>query len=314
MDIDKNAWSRRFAARGWPDAGPLAAGMEGTVFGLDRETIGKVWERRGVAELAGVGAFYEDLAAAELEFATPRFLEVWEEDGVAVTIEPRLPGVPLDEVLPLDRPIRPEAIDCMLDVLAGLRAAGAVAGGRVLPVLEEPEAMWAGARSWSDAFGKLLERRLAVSGELLAATVPNFERAAARLLELTAALEVEEPTALHGDLIPANVLVDGDLRPVAVLDFGFFTTLGDPLFDLAVTASVYDMYGPRARETEAAFDAAASARGLVPPERLALYRAAYAVATATVYDRAGEDGHFRWCARMLGRPEVAALLGTGDAG
>lgn len=310
MESHSDEWLRRFAARGWPAARLLAAGMEGTVYELDGELIGKVWSRRKRSELIEVGTFYEQLASAGFELATPRFLEIWEDAGVTVTVEPRLPGVRLDQVRPLDRLLDPGAVECMLDVLAGLRASGVVSGARALSVLEESQAMWSGVHSWPAALAGLLERRLALSADLLCARVPGFERRADRLVGLVVEMEVEETTVLHGDLIPANVLVDGSLRPVAVIDFGFLTTVGDPLFDLAVTASIYDMYGPGAVESEAAIDAAAARRWQMPTERLAIYRAAYAVATATIYDAGGKDGHFRWCAETLRRPEIELLLGS----
>lgn len=298
-----------FAARGYPAAEPLADGMEGEVYVLDVGHVAKVWKRRSGDELVSVQAFYEELAAAGLGFATPRFLEIWEHEGAPITLEPRLPGAPLDSVHPVEQPPPPEAVAAMLDVLDGLRAAGALAAAKALPVLEEAQPMWEGAGSWPAALDLLLERRLARFGDQLGARIPGFEAASVRLRELISGLEVGEPAVVHGDLIPANVLVDEALRPQAVLDFGFFTTLGDPLFDLAVTASVYDMYGPGAAAAEARIDAAAAARWELPAERLALYRAAYAVATANVYDPDGEDGHFRWCVEMLRREDVAALLG-----
>jgi aminoglycoside phosphotransferase (APT) family kinase protein len=288
-------WPRRFAARGWAGARPLASGMDGTVYALDERLVAKVWRRRERAGLLEAQAFYEWLAGAGLEFATPRIVEVWEEEGMAVTVEERLPGVPLDEVRPADGPLDPVAVECMLDVLAGLRAAGAPPG----------------AEPWSRALTALVERGLAGSGELLRARVPGFDRAVTRLLDLVAGLEPDgEMAVLHTDLIPANVLVDASLRPLAVLDFGFLATAGDPLFDLAVTAGVYEMYGPSASAVEAAIEEAAARRWELPPERLALYRAAYAVATATLYDPAGEDGHFRWCTDLLRRPEVETVLKT----
>lgn len=45
-----------------------------------------------------------------------------------------------------------------------------------------------------------------------------------------------------------------------MLDFGFMTTIGDPAFDAAITASIYDMYGPRAAENEAILDEAIADR------------------------------------------------------
>ena len=112
---------------------------------------------------------------------------------------------------------------------------------------------------------------------------------------------------MHGDLIPANVLVGDDDRP-AVLDFGFLTVVGDPAFDAAVTASIFDMYGPRARANEALLDEAIAARFGHDRARLLRYRAAYALLTATCFSASGSDGHAAWCVAVLGRPEVRAAL------
>ncbi len=89
-----------------------------------------------------------------------------------------------------------------------------------------------------------------------------------------------------------------------MIDFGFLTTVGDPAFDAAVTASIFDMYGPDARDAEARLDA----RIGVDPRRAAIHRAAYAVVTATCFSPTGEDGHFDWCVAMLGRDDVLAVL------
>jgi aminoglycoside phosphotransferase (APT) family kinase protein len=109
---------------------------------------------------------------------------------------------------------------------------------------------------------------------------------------------------VHGDLIPANVLLDDAGGPAAVIDFGFLTTVGDPAFDTAVTASIFDMYGPGARDAEARLDARLGG----DPRRASVYRAAYALVTATCFSATGEDGHFDWCVAMLARPDVLAAL------
>ena len=46
----------------------------------------------------------------------------------------------------------------------------------------------------------------------------------------------------------------------------------------------------------------------VDPRRAAVYRAAYAVVTATCFSPTGEDGHFAWCVAMLRRADVQAAL------
>ena len=111
-------------------------------------------------------------------------------------------------------------------------------------------------------------------------------------------------------LDPRERAVGGqDGTPVAVLDFGFFSTVGgDPAFDAAITASIYDMYvarrpagrSPDRRRTDCRFG--------YDPDRLAVYRAAYAVITSNAYDTLGQDGHFRWCVDMLRRDSVTEAL------
>ena len=86
------------------------------------------------------------------------------------------------------------------------------------------------------------------------------------------------------------------------------TTVGDPAFDGAVTASIFDMYGPRAADTEAILDAAIAGRFGYDPRRLAVYRAAYALVTSNCFSASGSDGHFAWCVRMLQRPQVLDAL------
>lgn len=114
---------------------------------------------------------------------------------------------------------------------------------------------------------------------------------------------------MHGDLFGANILVDPTGRPSAVLDFGFMTTAGDPRFDAAVTAGVMNIYGPHAaaitrRLTDELADRLGYARDL-----MVAYRAAYAVATATLFGTDTSDGHFRWCVAQLGDPATAHALG-----
>jgi hypothetical protein len=117
------------------------------------------------------------------------------------------------------------------------------------------------------------------------------------------ALQAATPTLVHGDLIAANVLASRN-HATAVLDFGFLSTAGDPAFDAAIAASCFDMYGPHATEVEQELDRAFTSAFRHDPERLATFRAAYALSTACCFGNDLSDGHFAWCVTMLGRPDV----------
>ena len=144
--------------------------------------------------------------------------------------------------------------------------------------------------------------------EPLSARLPDVGAVAAAVVNRLNGLDAGQRSLVHGDLIPANILVDHASRPQAVLDFGFLSTIGDPAFDAAVTASIYDMYGPRATQNEAILDEAIADRFGYAPEKLAVYRAGYALVTSNCFSPSGSDGHFAWCMRMLERPHVRDAL------
>lgn len=77
-----------------------------------------------------------------------------------------------------------------------------------------------------------------------------------------------------------------------------------------MTASIFDMYGPLARDTERGLDEAIIERFGYSAARMTLYRAAYSMITSNAYDPLGQDGHFRWCVNILLREDVRELLTT----
>lgn len=284
-------WAAAFAPLGLVPVEEIGSGMEGTVLRLEGDLAAKVWHSAGPEELAVRQRFYADVADA-LPLWTTRMLDVVRVGEQWASIEPLLPGTPMTG------PLTDPHADAVADVLAALGAATPTAAMTTLGALpgEPPLEVSAG---FEEALARLVEHR---ASEVLAAEVPDvsFEAVAAAVRALPAA----QPVLVHGDLIPANVLLDEAGRPSAVIDFGFLTTAGDAAFDAAVTASIFDMYGAAGRTTEARLDA----RLDVDPGRAAVHRAAYAVVTATCFSPTGEDGHFRWCVAMLGREDVLAAL------
>ncbi|QWZ09024.1 phosphotransferase [Nocardioides panacis] len=269
----------------------IGSGMEGTVIRLEGDLVAKVWHAAAPDDLAVRQAFYADVADA-LPLRTTRILDVVRVGDRWASIEPLLHGIPLAG------PPTDLAADAVADVLAALGAATPTPAMTTLGALPgEPPLDVSGG--FEDGLADLVERR---ANDVLATAVPGLP--AASVAAAVRALPPAPAALVHGDLIPANVLLDDTGRPSAVIDFGFLTTVGDPAFDAAVTASIFDMYGDAARSTEARLDA----RLGVDPRRAAVHRAAYAVVTATCFSPTGDDGHFRWCVAMLGRDDVRAAL------
>ncbi|MFC4786154.1 phosphotransferase family protein [Nocardioides sp. MAHUQ-72] len=283
--------------------------MEGTVVELDGDRVAKIWQRRSRAELETLTTFYDAVAAAGLGLQTPRILEVLDLDGTVASVEVRLTGRPLWVADGSSPDLTDGQVAAVTDVLAALAAVRPTPAMGVLPVLEDEAAFDTTGTPFSHDLAALVERRVERFREPLQAQLPDVDRVTTVVVDRLRALDPEASSLVHGDLIPANILVDGHGRPCAVVDFGFLSTVGDPAFDAAVAASTYDMYGPRAAETEAVLDRAVRDRLGHAPERLAAHRAAYALVTSCCFSVSGSDGHFAWCVRMLGRPDVRTALG-----
>lgn len=309
LQVHTPEWLEYFTRNGYPGVTALAAGVEGAIYRLGDATVAKVWGRRREAELVLMQKFYADVARAGLPFATPVILRVEEIDGVAVTFERELPGEPLQKRLAFeDRELDPATIDCVVEVVHTLAGLPGTDNMRQLPVLDEARPFWAGADGFPTALIALLERRVARFGDLLRSHVLDFDRRHSRILEKLAALDRVPAAVIHGDLFGENILVDEAVRPLAVLDFGFLSTAGDPRLDASITAVIMNMYGPHAPAIADTLIHRFAAELGYPVEVLLIYQAAYAVATSNVFTPDGSDGHFPWCVAQLIRAEVTAAL------
>ena len=301
-------WMRHFAGEGH-DPSPLAAGVEGAIYDLGGGLVAKVWRDRRPAELVRMQSFYADVGAAGLPFRTPEILAVKQVDGRSVTYERKLPGEPLARRLgDGDDGLDPVAARCVADVLRALSTVPATAAMRQLAVLDEDRPLWDGAGIFQAALLGLLRRRVDRFGPVIRGHLPEFDRRYARLQERLAGLPSVPDTVIHGDLVTGNILVDEQARPLAVLDFGFLTTAGDPRLDAAIAACVMNMYGPHAPAIADALTAQLARDLGYPSDVLLTYQAAYAVATSNAFTSDGSDGHFAWCIGQLRRPDITELL------
>jgi aminoglycoside phosphotransferase (APT) family kinase protein len=267
----------------------IGQGMEGAVYDLGDGTVRKVWFERRVEDVLPLKAFLDELP--ELPFRTPRIREVSVVDGRTVSVEDKLTGVPLHEAGLAEK----VALEAFVAVVEALRGTTPGPAAKALPVVNE--SFYQG--SWGDSLGLLVKRRAGKSREYLARDVAGFDRVVEQVVEELQQLEPGELVVVHGDICPPNVLMDGP-RVAAVLDWGFLSTAGDSTFEASLAAGFFDMYGPDARRLDSLlldrFEQLGHDR-----ERMRLYRHAYAIITATIYDEHGQDGHYRWCVDQLTR-------------
>jgi aminoglycoside phosphotransferase (APT) family kinase protein len=325
MEISQEAraddpWPGYFAGRGHPGALRIGSGAEGVVYRLGLGRVAKVWAGRPPIELTR--RVYADLARHRLPFATPEIFEVVEHEGVLVTYERELPGAPMGRDHPEEefgRELPAHHADALLTVLRGLASVPGTDAMRRLTFQGDDRPLWQGHDRFQDALAALVGRAVARNGDALAALVertagrpgaapaaraPDYGAGVKRTLDALRSLPTGPVTAIHGDLVPPNIHADAAGRPVAVLDFGFCTTAGDPAFEAAVTAAFWDMYGPYAEEHATELTRLFADRLGHPPETLAVYQAVYALISYDLFGMGADDGHFRWCAALLRRNPV----------
>ncbi|MGQ4436328.1 phosphotransferase [Streptomyces sp. SAS_260] len=194
--------------------------------------------------------------------------------------------------------------NAVLAVLRGLARVPGTDAMRQLTVQGDDRPLWRDHDRFRDALAALVARAAARHGAALAANVPDFDAGVQRTQKALRSLPDAPVTVIHGDLVPPNIHTDAAGQPVAVLDFGFYTTAGDPAFEAAVTASIWDMYGPHAEEHATELTALFARELGYAPATLATYQAAYALTTYDLFGLDDRDGHFRWCAQQLLRNSV----------
>ncbi|QOW02046.1 phosphotransferase family protein [Rhodococcus pyridinivorans] len=288
----------------------LGQGMEGVVYEIDHDRVAKIWFDGSESSLHRDRVFYNALASKTFRFAVPRIHEVHVIDNRCVTIEQRLAGTNMTNHLEAGKTTLDRGMATFVDVLAELAGSGSLPEARALSVMDEDVSFYDTAEDFPKALGDLAERRLGRFRHVLYPAVEELDKKTDVLRDRLREIDSGHRSVIHGDLILDNILVKDDGTPAAVLDWGFFTTEGDPAFDAAVAASIFDMYGKSALDTELDLYDQIEERLGYQRDALLVYRAAYSLITANAYDADGNDGHFAWCVAALNRPDVVqALLG-----
>lgn len=216
----------------------LGEGGESLVYALGTDHIlrlpkGRKSDAYGQARLKR----FLELIAGRLPFATPVIEEIGPDE--TYTVETRLPGRPMDGFL---RAAGDDARDkAFRNYVAAIDA---------FSTIEFPEAPYGQllapspvtAADWRTYAYESLDRFRSANRMAIARDAGDpytlFDQAA----DMIAALPRRPAKALvHGDYFPGNVLLGRDLSVLAVVDFGVFTVVGDPVLDLAVACLTLEL-------------------------------------------------------------------------
>lgn len=304
-------WIEYFQKKGYAEARGISVGMEGAVYALiPNDLVAKVWSDKKISELENLQSIYNKLAHFSNDILTPRIVDIFIAKGKVVSIEQFLAGDPLEKYLDPDAK-HPDklAVSSVTKVLDFLRSVPAQDEFKKLSVLDEARPAWDGSHQWSNVINKLISSRLSRFGHLLKADVPNTAEIIEAVNIFIQTRDTVTLSLLHGDLCGPNIMVDKNLKPIAVFDFGFLSMIGDPLFDAGVTSSLFNMYGPSAESIDKEVTNIFSEKLGYDIKTLLAYKAVYALITSNAYGIDNTDGHYQWCVRMLHRKDVLSSLG-----
>ena len=283
----------------------LATGTEAKVYALNDEHVLKIYADPGQrTALETLADFYDRLDPDSVPYALPRIHHIEDHGSLLAVTERRLPGTPMSTACDLTSPeIERTYLQAVRD-LAALRLR--VPLSRRMLLTTQPETDDAAESDWNAFLRHLLNRRAPEVLPHLALDVPDIHHRIAAVLDRLMPPYTGTTGIIHGDLYPDNLLVAGS-RVSAVIDFGTFTMIGDPLYDMAGACAYYRMYdedrnGIRRR----LLDLAGTPLSAPRRQQLIDYLHVIAVVSCDLYPQPQihirETGHYRWAVDVLNSP------------
>jgi aminoglycoside phosphotransferase (APT) family kinase protein len=275
----------------------IGHGGEATVYALDAERVLRVYHGEP-HDLAALAPFYQQLASQDVGFATPRILEHGTIDGLTYSVDRRIPGRAMMDLLPeLRGNARRQAFESYFDGVERIRELR-VDFDCYGEVLRDDSIR---AASWPEVLLRRMERSLAESAGWLPADVPGLDVKVAWLRRAIEGAPEPEPVLVHGDYFPGNVMMDDDLRVSGVIDFGPLTCVGDAMMDMASAIVFLEVArGFEPEDLAHGVRRALERHGASIGDAIELYRAWYAIRFSPY--KSDDEYLYAWCVESLCGP------------
>ncbi|MGZ2362048.1 aminoglycoside phosphotransferase family protein [Streptomyces sp. 372A] len=300
--ITADAENALLEARGLTPADLIAAGTEARVYTLGHDQVLKVYaDPDQLGALETIADLYRRFDRTSVPFALPDIQSIEQHGPLLAVTETRLPGTPMGEALDLTDPATEHAYLGAVRDFTGLRLSTPL-DRRMLLDLDPAHRN----EDWNSFLLRLLLQKLPKVLTDLRRDVPAVDRTTDRLTARLARPYDGPEGVIHGDVYPDNILVaDGHVS--GIIDFGTFTLLGDPLYDLAGACAYYRMYDDDRVEVRNRLLAAAVQE--LPADRrddLADYLHTIALLSCDLYPEQDkhirDTGHYQWAANVLNTP------------
>lgn len=285
---------------------PLAVGSESEVYALGQDRVLKLYANtEAIIHFDTLRHFYETLDTTDSDLAFPKIHDIIRHGNLLATVESRVDGVPLQDLLTDLPPAQhDQAENCYLDAVWKLRKVKLSTPPTTYMLFDQAGKSAIATQSFEDFYADLLVSKRNQVDRYFAQQDSSFPEKASSLITLIRQNQ-SSLSIVHGDFFPGNVLVDQDItRVTGIIDFGTFTLYGNYLLDVAGAFGFYQMYHPERRQIRESLLAKIQLR-LTDAERPVFfqYLLANAILTSNLYAHDAEllsDGHFNWALEIVG--------------
>lgn len=312
---DHHAAHRILARYGLSEAARIGGGMEAQVYALDAQRVLKIYHHLPTkSHLTALQSAYRRFDATHVPFHLPSIYSISQEGTLLYTVEKRILGDSFASVLPS---IVPTRLSAALDrYLATIQALSQIAiDGPITQykLLDPEQRSLVTFGDWNHFLQRYVTQHARQLALWFEPDVVDFSHKIHLLHNRLARPYTGALRLIHGDFCPGNMLVDAQMHVTGVVDFGLFTMIGDPLFDIATGSAFFDMYDERTHGTRhLLYERAIQQYGQATRASLYLYLLIYSVVAANTYAADCSDGHYTWCVRNLNTNEYWRTLAETD--
>ncbi len=229
----------------------LGEGGEAEVFAIDADRVLRRFRRSDHPSVEARIDFTLEIArgAAGLDFDVPEILDHHVDDeGRPCFVERRLPGRSMTDALgEVSGRRRHDLLRSYLDTARQLREIRFERPWFGEVIRDDPLR----SDTWAGFLGQALDRQVASADLAEYADVPDLGAELDRLRSDVATIPEPEPSLLHFDYFPGNVMCD-DTRITAVIDWSVLSIVGDPDLDVALAVAYFGVT-PTAGADDVAF-------------------------------------------------------------
>jgi aminoglycoside phosphotransferase (APT) family kinase protein len=223
----------------------IGEGLESRVYALSDELVLRLARSASAhaPDQKRLKAFLDGLAG-HLPFATPKIVELGPKG--LWRVEHRLPG---EQLLARLRRVSDDRRDQALRHYVEACETMAAVHFDHLPYGHILAHAPVTAPDWHAFLRETLSHFVSRNRLTIAHEVGDPYRLAEHAADMLVDLPVHPPKSLvHGDYFPGNVLVGLDLTVTALVDFGIYTVVGDPILDLAVACQTLEFIAETAAQ------------------------------------------------------------------